>query len=100
MNRDGDKSKQEQDEVNEDPWGEVDEETFEKEDPKAIPVAYMNDKLIYRSVVHITGLALIVCLISILWLAVMDKNVPQSFVAISSGIVGIYGALFGVSQRP
>lgn len=61
-------------------------------------VAYEDDRQFYRALIHYLGLTLLVSLASVAALAVMGKEIPQIYVAVTSGIVGVAGAIFGVRK--
>jgi len=60
-----------------------------------LEMAYEKDQKFFRNVGHYLGASLIISLGLVGALALCEIEVPQMLVAVASGILGIFGAMFG-----
>lgn len=80
-------------------WG-----TYADKDPSSgavtrKPLAFEQDQSFFRTALHYIGGTTILAILGALALAFADKEVPQFLVAIGSGALGLFGAMFGSSKR-
>lgn len=62
-------------------------------------MAYENDQKFFRNVGHYLGVSLFISLAIVGVLAALKIEVPQMLVAVASGILGIFGAMFGIRGK-